>query len=318
MSAQAVCPPKQVWSMDFKPNLLPGNLASNPTRVYGFLASVMNCSQKMNVTIFPVQNPFRALYIDGREISWQDAKQGVELEKGEHLFVVDSTGPDYFDWFATFVFDNYEGTLTLRSPLGKGARYPFVTVGPFPADDREALDAALHSKTADELIKYPRVKPIDIDHTSTNNAAAMTSKAHPSGGEVRIDEPTAMLVASEDVTTICPATKGDTQLLMDFGVEITGFVEMELSAPEGVIIDFDGFENMEPDRIQWPQGVDCVYRYTTHRGIADLALGGSQGLSLQCPDGAIPQGGDGAGQDQDDPVLFEHISVYRARTFQVQ
>lgn len=294
--------PKQVWSMDLKPNLAPGDLSANPRRIPGLVATVMQCSCRMRVSISMFRNHFRASFIDGREVSAQQLADGIDLEPGEHLFAVDTSGVDFHEWFATFVIDHTDGELTLRSPIND-AEYPFVTVGPLEGDE-PASQAALGLVIAKDISKHPLIKPIHPDHTDAANVSTLTELAQPIDGDVRVIDPDAMLAANENVTSVYAVPAGDTELVIDFGEETVGFVEMNLCAPEGVVIDFNGFENIQDGRIQWPgQWLSNTFRYTTRHGWQSWRSVVRRGFRYASVTLRFPEG-------CSEPVKFKSIRCY--------
>ncbi|MHB9038594.1 MAG: family 78 glycoside hydrolase catalytic domain, partial [Armatimonadota bacterium] len=267
MASRVVRPPRQVWSMDLKPNLIPGDLAANPTELTGVAATMLKCAEPVRVSITTFHNEFRAIRVDGDEVSWESAKAGIHLAKGKHLLLIDVSGYPYHEWFANLVFEYPDGELELVSPLGEGEPYPFVSVGPFAAEEHAGLEVVLGSTEACEIAKHPLVKPISLDHTVFDHVAVLTALAHQSDHSAQVLEADTMLSATEEITTITPSPAGDTEVLIDFGKMLVGHIEMDLSAPEGTIIDFNGFENITDGRMQWPgAGLNNVFRYITRSG----------------------------------------------------
>ena len=268
MTCRLVRPPKTIWSMDLKPNLIPNDLTANMGELRGVLASVIRCPEPARISVVAFYNDFKSIRVDGEEIPWDSAKAGIELSQGEHLLLVDLSGRAYHEWSATLVTEQIKGKVEFVSPLGKDASYPFVTVGPFAAGDDAGLGAISKSKSAGEIAAHPLVKSVGLEHVWPVHVGALTSLAQRLEQGARVSEPHAMLLASEDVTTISRSDEGDTELLIDFGKIIVGHVQMELSAPEGVIIDFNGFESNAGGDIQWPGGASMnnVFRYVTRSG----------------------------------------------------
>lgn len=264
LRVQAVRPPKQVWTFDLKPNLLPGDLTANPRGLVGLAVTVVECSQPTTFTIYPAYQSGRALRIDGQDITWQEAHEGVPLTAGEHLLVLNVTQPFYHDWFIGLVFDDEAGDMRFRSPLGDG--YPWVTVGPFTSEEEPAFQSAWQASSPAQIASHPAVKPIQPAHTASVNVFGETVYAKPMPAEVHVENPGALLAASLDDTAIHPPKQGDVELLIDFGKELVGFLEIELCAPEGTVIDLNAFEYMEDGRIQWTYGLHNTFRYIAREG----------------------------------------------------
>lgn len=266
MRVQAVRPPKQVWTFDLKPTFLPGDLSANPRGFTGLVATVLECSQPTQMTLRSVFNGFRALRLDGREYSPQQAAAGMDLSAGEHLLVADVSAPFYHEWFFGFVLDYGRGDVRLRSPLGRESDYPFVGIGPFPSAEDGGFRAAWQVTSPAQVAAHPSVHPIAWEHTAAANVFAETVFAQPTGGAVRVESLDALLAATPDDAIVYPPQDGDLELLLDFGKELVGFFEMELHAPEGVVIDLNAFEYMEDGRIQWTFGLHNTFRYITRAG----------------------------------------------------
>jgi hypothetical protein len=66
-----------------------------------------------------------------------------------------------------------------------------------------------------------------------------------------------------------PAQRAIWSCWFDFGREVVGYVELELEAPEGTILDFNGFEYLDPvqpERVQWTHGLNNTFRYVARGG----------------------------------------------------
>ncbi|MBI2843523.1 MAG: family 78 glycoside hydrolase catalytic domain [Armatimonadetes bacterium] len=267
LRAQAVRPPRQVWSMDIKPNLLPGDLTASKRFLPGLLATTLHCSQTMTVSISRIGEKCRALRIDGKDVSLESAPDGIELTAGQHLLVAD-TMQEVHDFSAVIVFDYAEGYLELSAPLQGEAQHPFVTIGPLSSNEDTAYRQAWDATKPQEIAGHPAAQTIRTEHTVPDDVAALTSFARSLGHDVRIASKDAMLVDNEDETTI--SAGADVEVLLDFGKEVVGFIEIDLTTPEGVVIDFSGIENIQDGRIQWtstgPHGLNNVFRYTTRQG----------------------------------------------------
>lgn len=303
INTRLVRSPRQVWSMDLKPNLAPGNLSANPCEIPGLVGTVMNCSQRMQISINMFRNSFCAMYIDGAEVSVKDAADGVVLEQGDHLFLVDTSNSVYHEWFATFVMEYLEGELELRSPIPEVNDYPFVTLGPLKADE-PARELALKLTTAKDIAEYPGTKPISFDHISESNVSAMTEMAHVCSGNASVVDSEAMFASNCNVTKVYPSSAGDTELIIDFGEEVVGFIELDICAPAGAVIDFNGFENIQDGRIQWTgYMLSNSFRYISRDGWQTWRSVVRRGfryasLTLRFPDGCT------------EPVLLKSVRCY--------
>ncbi|MEJ5253409.1 MAG: family 78 glycoside hydrolase catalytic domain, partial [Armatimonadota bacterium] len=264
MRVQAVRPPRQVWTFDLKPNLIPGDLTANPRGLVGLAVTVVECPQPTTFTMRPAYQSGRALRIDGQDISWQKAHEGIPLSPGKHLLVLNVTQSFYHDWFIGLVFDYETGDLRFESPLGDG--YPWVTVGPFASEEDPAFKSAWQATSPAQIAGHPAVKPIQPAHTASVNVFGETVYAKLVPVPVRVEDIGALTSANPNDAVLYPADGADVEILVDFGRELVGFFEMELCAPEGTVFDLNAFEYMEDGRIQWTYGLHNTFRYIAREG----------------------------------------------------
>lgn len=266
LRARTVRPPQQVWTVDLKPYFLPGDLTANPRGFNGLVATVVECDQPMRFSLRSVFHSFRRARLAGREYSPQQAAEGIRIEPGAHLLVIDVSAPWYHEWFFGFIFDYEEGALRLHHPLRHSDEYPFVAIGPFATLEEAGLLAAWQARTSVELAQVATVRSIQPEHTAVANVYAETVFAQPLSASPRLESPDAFLSPNPDGTSIYPPTEGDVELLVDFGLETVGFLEIELSAPEGTVFDLNAFEYLEGERIQWTHGLHNTFRYIARQG----------------------------------------------------
>ena len=262
MGARLVRAPRHVWTVDLKPYFVPGDLTANPKPMNGLLATVLSCSESVSLSISSghILTSVCGLRIDGAGVT--DGR--VELEAGEHLLMAKADAGWYHEWSANFVVDYDSGSLTAHSPLGEDQPCPFVVLGPFDSADDPAKLAAWDAKSLAEIVDQARA--VEVEHFVGNRVSGVTSSAVPLAGAPEVDEPGAMLAESEDCTILHPPTGGDCEIMLDFGKELVGFLEIDLRAPEGAVIEFNGFENIQDGRVQWTHGLENTFRYTTRGG----------------------------------------------------
>lgn len=68
-----------------------------------------------------------------------------------------------------------------------------------------------------------------------------------------------------DATTILPTPGYDTHFTADFGIEVIGYLEFVVDAPEGTTIDMQAFEYIGPDGIVWMH--HNGFRYVCREGL---------------------------------------------------
>jgi hypothetical protein len=152
----------------------------------------------MTVTLRPVFNGFRAVRIDGKEYTPQQATVGMSLSEGEHLLVADVSSPFYHEWFFGFVFDYEQAELSVRSPLGDAEAYPFVSIGTFPSQEDAGFQSAWQASSAAQIASHPAVQPIQWAHTAAANVFADTVFAVPMDAPLQVEHPYSLVSANPE------------------------------------------------------------------------------------------------------------------------
>ncbi|MEN6357706.1 MAG: family 78 glycoside hydrolase catalytic domain [Armatimonadota bacterium] len=293
--------PEQAWGINIRMIQHPEDKTANPLAMIGLVATMLYCSKDTNVKIKPFYCNCKALRLDGADLDKDTAQAGVDICAGGHLLVADITIPWYHDSNFTLIIEG-DG-VKLQSPLGKDAPTPFAVTSYLPSTDDPSFVSAWHAEKAEELQGIPEVRAVTLEELYEVNVAAITADADDAGAEVCITEPEAMLVANDNATTIAPAKDGDTEILLDFGRMTTGFLEIALDAPEGLIVDFNGFEYISNGRHQPTFTLNNTFRYIARKGpqtwrsvIRRAARYAT--LTLRFPDGCIT------------PAKFQTIKFY--------
>jgi alpha-L-rhamnosidase len=81
-----------------------------------------------------------------------------------------------------------------------------------------------------------------------------------------VEQPEALLHDNADWTTIYPQPDGDVHLLVDFGRETIGYVQLEVDAPAGALIDANFFEGIDDAGIFWTWNLRNSFRYEAVEG----------------------------------------------------
>jgi len=265
---RVVKPPKVHWCFDLKPNLLPGDLTANPGTTIGAAATVIRSPGATKAVLRHVQGPWvrgqTPLRLDGMDVEAKDGCTELELRRGDNLLIADVSGRHH-DWFTTVVVEA-SVDLDFRAPLARGAHW--ATIGPFESDESDEFAEILRSKSLGELKRHARsVKPVLREHEAAESIFALTTTTKEIPGETFIiDKPNGLFSNSETAATIHPSKKGDVELLLDFGREIVGFLEFEVEAPAGVVLDWNCFEFMRGGDIQHTGGLNNTLRYITREG----------------------------------------------------
>ncbi|WP_225446182.1 family 78 glycoside hydrolase catalytic domain [Paenibacillus rhizovicinus] len=294
------------WSaaFDLRTILVPESVNNaNPVTLIGFLATVVTMAADGELTIGSVDNgrmPLR-VSLDGQwcpdEAYYGESPQQfvkVILGAGEHLLLLDLNRGMHGHAYHLGI--DSDVTFELRSPLaaadgGFGERagtegshdmtVPFAAVGPFgwaehidhqpeqhvdrnPAVYEEIKSVATLQRLLADYLAW--IRPIEPQLYHTADVYSQTAWRV-------VDQPQPMpaslqraVLASSDPGVIPLHPELDTEILIDFGRELTGYLAFELDAGEGTIVDFYGFEYMRDGWRQYTYELDNTLRYTCREG----------------------------------------------------
>lgn len=222
----------------------------------------------------------------------------AKLGAGEHLLLLDLNRGNHGHSFHLGL--DCDVPFELRSPLepadavsaagtghaadaadGSGAAVPFAAIGPFgwaehidhqpeqPIDRNPAAYEALKGVgSLPQLLSDYRawIRPIDrrLYHTAdvySETAWRVVDQPQPMPSSLQ-----RAVLASADPGVIPLHPELDTEILIDFGRELTGYLSFELDAAEGTIVDFYGFEYMRDGWRQYTYELDNTLRYTCREG----------------------------------------------------
>ncbi|CAM3420070.1 family 78 glycoside hydrolase catalytic domain [Marinicrinis lubricantis] len=228
----------------------------------------------------------------------------VKLHQGDNLFMVELIGQDHGR--GLFLGMDSELPFELVSPLTDEAAYsPFVSIGPFyqyeyidhqfgtdaqakhraiaacGARDEKAIDAeaaqdkqefkifcsAGESRTAHELMEWKEwIRPVPLQLVSEDAVISLSawkkvSTEHPVQAQLQ------QAVMATPLAAVLPVYSGaDTELIIDFGKVMSGYISFELDAGEGTIVDLYGFEYMRDGWIQHMHYLENSIRYICREG----------------------------------------------------
>ncbi|MFC4812093.1 family 78 glycoside hydrolase catalytic domain [Paenibacillus sp. GCM10023250] len=292
----AVKPPAWSAAFDIRTIMAPESVNhANPVTIVGLLAAVVTMAKDGVLTIGSVDNgrmPLR-VSLDGHWLAAEDyygeaPQQFVQarLAAGEHLLLLDLNRATH--GHAYHLGLDGDVPFALRAPVVNGveglsdgeSRVPFVAIGAFAAGehidhqpdtvvDREPAAYAAAKRIASESgLAGCRewVRPIDprLYHAAdvyTQTAWRTVDLPQPLPAALQ-----RAVLASADPGVV-PLHPGlDTEVLIDFGRELTGYVAFELDAGEGTIVDLYGFEYMRDGWRQYTYELDNTLRYTCREG----------------------------------------------------
>ncbi|WP_409342952.1 family 78 glycoside hydrolase catalytic domain [Paenibacillus sp. MBLB4367] len=287
-TVNAVKPASLCAALDLRVQFVPesSNHANNQS-FSGYLATVIRVSKSARATVGIVDDGriFGPCSLNG---IWygNDAFTGelperylaVELKQGDNFFMMDVTGTSHGHAF--HIGFHSDEPIEIVSPLGKGQPTPFVTIGPF--DTAEHIDHQEPVRLQKDHPDFVRahllsdatglsdfidwVKPLAAAHYNAQDAfGACVWK--PSTSAQTVPHALQNLVIANAEPSVLPLYAGrDTEMIVDFGRELSGYLSFELEAAAGTVIDLYGFEYMRDGRVQHTYQLDNTLRYTCRSG----------------------------------------------------
>ncbi|MDQ8734400.1 family 78 glycoside hydrolase catalytic domain [Paenibacillus sp. LHD-38] len=207
----------------------------------------------------------------------------VTLSRGDNLLLIDVSGQMHTGKLHLGIFSDVP--VELRAPLIEAAEQQgasaFITIGPFDStfyldhqqsreidfEDQRYREVIDKVASIDDLIAYSSyIRSIDESYVSEADVFGLSIWKKES---ISRTIPTALqnaLIpnASAGVIPVYPGL--DTEIVIDFSKELTGYLSFEVEAEAGTILDFYGFEYMTEDYRQDTYGLDNTLRYVCKEG----------------------------------------------------
>ncbi|WP_194541193.1 family 78 glycoside hydrolase catalytic domain [Paenibacillus sp. JZ16] len=290
-SLRAVRP--AAWSavLDLRSILFPESSDhANVIEFCGLIATLIRMEQAAPLTVGMVDSgrTHARLSVNGHWLS-EDRYVGevperyttFELESGEHLLLIDVTGSCHGHGFH-IGFDS-SASFTVHAPA-LGPEYassaPFVSIGPFDViEDIDHQPRRLLERNHPDYAKICSVASLadlktfgswihPIKNQLVNLNDVFTSCVWKVNEQV-YPVPSAMqqAVLATPHSASIPVYAGlDTEIVIDFGRELSGYIAIELDASSGTIVDGYGFEYMSDGWRQHTYLVDNTFRYVCKEG----------------------------------------------------
>lgn len=230
----------------------------------------------------------------------------LSLEAGEHFILMDVTGVSHghgfhigFDSEVPFRLEAIHlpksgesaadkqagqalktGEATDGGTAAKAAQPEFSLIGPFDAvtiidhqptrplnREHPAYQAIRQAASVSDLQPYETwIHPVEPPFMNRNDvfAGCVWKKS-----ETKLPMPAALqqAVTASLSAAVLPVLEGmDTEIVIDFGRELSGYVSFELDAAEGTVIDLYGFEFMKDGWRQHTYQLDNTLRYRCREG----------------------------------------------------
>jgi alpha-L-rhamnosidase len=242
---------------DYRPYLFPDHDKLHEITVNGFAACSLISSHRQKIIFYQLRDERCEddLYLNGDKMV-----SGIPmfLEVGKNLLLCIGTHVPNIDLFRIYPAFT-EKPVSLSGIFEKGSLTVF---GPF--EDWESVRCrVMDVRSENELLEWlSYAQTVDEKHCFSEGSPWECNVASEPVETNCFDESAWCLC--NDGPTALSAADYDRQILFDFGSIQCGLTEFELTAPEGLQLDFDGFEHMEQDRIQPVWG--CALRYITAEG----------------------------------------------------
>ncbi|MCS7224664.1 MAG: glycoside hydrolase family 78 protein [Armatimonadetes bacterium] len=265
-------------SFDTKPYFLPGDLTSNIRGFTGLALTIVEAPAKVRFEVTGVNGVglgARRVRLNGRDAPVVGHTVTLDLKEGANLIVFDLTG-HYHDWWFTTVWKT-EGTgrapaVRFRSPLPSQTEW--TAAGPFPSREDPLYQALWNASSPEEIAKHTpseMLRAVAVEHTGSDHVFGAVVFANQIAGQPRVEELESLCQSDGGTATLSPSPRGDTEILLDFGRELVGFLDFEIEAPKGTVLDFYGFEAIHPTQdgsfeIQHTFGLNNVLRYVARDG----------------------------------------------------
>lgn len=205
----------------------------------------------------------------------------VELEAGNNLLLKNVSGHVHEGTLRMGIY--CEEDLDFTTPLPEKSDSSFLIIGPFDStvfydvkENRElnkneeiyqkvmtSVASTVDLKNFNEWIQEMPEKLISYDDVFTLSAWKKDSQ------EITIPQSLQQMVIPNDSFGEVPVhDEKDTEMIIDFGEQLSGYLSFEIEAEEGTMIDFYGFEYMDPFKgyIQHTYKTDNTLRYRAKEG----------------------------------------------------
>ncbi len=267
VSARTVRPPQHGLDVNLRPSMPPGDVAEP---IAALFAVVLVAPEECTARLLPYGRlGVAGASVNGDALALSDRWEPAELplRAGANLLVIDS-GTTRTYGTVTFGVDAAV-PIELSPPVGGDTPVAICVFDPDATEDAARLMAmALACGDAEALAAgRPEFVPLPAEQFCDVHNGLLTQYASGiPGAAPGIDDPQALCAANAEVATVHPNPAGDSELLIDFGREISGLLEFEVEAPEGTVLDFYGFEALRDGEPQWTR-IDAGLRYITREGV---------------------------------------------------
>ncbi|MFQ6096260.1 MAG: family 78 glycoside hydrolase catalytic domain, partial [Armatimonadota bacterium] len=258
MSASRVRRLPYHFSFDVRPTLLGGATDSNSRHFRSAVATVITAPEDCECTLHMFDVPHVArVEVNGAEAGRPGEPGALRLKAGDNLVVIDTSTLYHHFWIAITLDEG----LTFRAPGGKAH---FAIIGPYKCRVPEMPIWGREDEAA-LLAVEPKMQEVAYEHEGSIQPEQSIRSADVLDESVTVTNPHACCWPNRDATVIEPVAEGEAaELLIDFGRELVGFIEFEVHASEGTMLEWDFFESIQEGRRQPVEG--NTIRYVCREG----------------------------------------------------
>ncbi|MFC0329193.1 family 78 glycoside hydrolase catalytic domain [Paenibacillus sepulcri] len=287
-SFQWVKTPAWTGAFDLRAAFMPGTVDHADNSAYsGYLATLLTLERSAKVTLgFAGGLRTENVFVDGiRCGDWYgvlpERFSDLQLDAGEHLLLIDISASDHGGSYHIAV-DSAE-FFELRSPIsgGSAGETPFAMIGPFDTvvnvtykgirrldlgqPQYQAAAGIRNKKDMDAFRDWIRPLPAAY-YNEQDVLGANMWRTDVIRGNVTAQLEQGIIASPEPGLVPVSADGYDSELVIDFGREWSGFIGFEVEAEEGAVIDLYGLEYMNGDYRQHTYGLDNTIRYICREG----------------------------------------------------
>lgn len=279
---QWVRPRGTVVTVDFGSAFYPQDTSTADKLQLGYVATLIHsprqreCQFTLASKMWPLRQERFSVNGDVTVMGVDQRQAKIQLKKGDNLFILDVSGA-YQRYYVDLHFDCRD--ISFAAP-GYGSR--FIGIGPFDHAEIGNIvcaegfqvnwqdaryQAAMYARSLQELEHLGGlVRPIAeerIDGANIKTLACFERAVK----KLAVDAPDQQMVLAGGAGTPVAPTPYDTEFLIDFGTEVSGFVCLDIEAAAATVVDLLGFEylGVKPDI---PDDLNNSMRYIAGGGRA--------------------------------------------------
>ncbi len=234
-----------LWTMDLREAFLPWDRTANQFQISGQIVVLLEGEKGGEAKIWRFSSKPIKIFLNGQGLSFNRRQLGAlgevanaRLRPGKNILVMDVSGT----W-----------------------HYPTITLGIDTEDEIKPL-----SPESWAIANIPRdeetLKPMPMEAIRDIDVGILTSSAQILPGRNPKPEPLETSELADYIAMVYPSEDGDVEILLDFGRMLVGFIEFEVEAPRGAILDFNFFEGIQDGTRLYTPDLNNSLRYITRGG----------------------------------------------------